>query len=318
MSLIQGRALVTTACLTLMTSFAAIAQDPRANMPAALDPGHNAHQELVIFGCLVAISAMLATILLLLWFLVSRRKSEVRDIKRVLPQVVDIMRANALEDDEGDEQVVSGTMRAPEFEAGFMTSSSMADNTAERLHPRYRQHQVHVEHQIHAEQQPAVSLRSPSDISSSEGLTNHIASSSQSNQSQRTNQFDGRVHQQGRARRKYKDETHDSVDDEDVFGPSNHGPREELSANQLRTLLLGDFPHQSTGRNNTTQPELSARIEVSTISARETDSRSIPQYSHAYDNPDMSRAYTPTNHIEILTNDQDKLKYRNSYYESHV
>ncbi len=277
----QGRTLVTSAILTMMTSFEALAQDTRANMPAALDPGHNAHQELVIFGCLVAIAAMLAAICLLLWFLVARSKSEVRDIKRVLPQVVDIMRANALEDEESDGQVVSGTMRAPEFEAGFMTSSSNADNTTDRFHPRYdRQHQVHLE------PQSAASLRSARVVSSTEGLTNHIASSSQSNQPQRTNQFEKKIQ-----RRNFKDETHDSEDD---FGPSNHGQREvrhtNSSANQRGALLLGDFPHQATGRNSTKQPELSAHIEVSTISARETGSRSSSHTSHAYDNPDMSRA----------------------------
>ena len=303
---------------TLMQALSANAQDSTTNMSAVMDPGYNAQQEIIIYVCLITIAAMMAVVCLLLWFLVDRSKREIRAVKRILPEIVDKLRARAEIADEEDGQVVSGTMRAPEFEAGFMTSSSMADNSVDRYQTRYNQQRL-VDRQ---QSWNSTTISSARDVSTREELTNHVGRS-QPVQPERTSRFETRVAHDPTDRERNSFENEGGGPSGIVARPSNR-VRGEITAthspgNPQNALALGTFHQSETGMVDT-RPELSARVDVSVLSARQAR-HTGPNSTYVYDNPDMFRGdHTQTNHTDIMTqpNDQNKLKYRNSYYESHV
>ncbi|XP_072017897.1 uncharacterized protein [Amphiura filiformis] len=96
------------------------------------DPGHNTHQETVIFACLGATVFMVILVIVLLWFFVDRTKQTIRKIESMLPELIEKFKNDEfIETGPGH---LSGTFDAKgEFEAGFKGSADFLDATGDRV-----------------------------------------------------------------------------------------------------------------------------------------------------------------------------------------
>ncbi|XP_022094209.1 uncharacterized protein LOC110981173 [Acanthaster planci] len=294
-------------CVVASPASVATAQNSRAQMPPELDPGYNAHQESLIYACMGIAALMLVLLCLLLWFLVDRSKGEVRQLKRILPSVVDKLRerAEAAADDHEDSH---GTLRATEFEAGFTTSSSRQDNSLEFLSARVRE----------ARQQNLAdsTFNRSTRVGAEEGpMTDRVGNW-------------GRAQADAPNRREVAAApTNPIVWREKVISvnssPANHSGgtahAADYTANHSRPLVLQTFsPLAATTPASSQPPQLSSRVQVSVLP------RPANPSPFAYDNPDMPyregaisihNAPTLSQHSGM---NETRKKYRNSYYESHV
>lgn len=107
---------------------------PAKNSPSD-DPGHNAHQETLIFACLGAVVIMAILMVVLLWFFVDRTRQTVSIIERMLPQIIERMKSDDREELHGTTPGhLSGTCDANnEFESGFKGSVDFIDATGDRV-----------------------------------------------------------------------------------------------------------------------------------------------------------------------------------------
>ncbi len=105
---------------------------PPAETSPRDDPGHNTHQETVIFACLGASLVMVVLLIVLLWFFVDQTKQTVRTIERMLPELIEKFKNDEfVETGPGH---LSGTFDAKgEFEAGFKGSVDFIDATGDRV-----------------------------------------------------------------------------------------------------------------------------------------------------------------------------------------
>lgn len=104
------------AALSLITSSTSQGADDESTNR---DEGLSRHEELVIFACLGAVSAMAITIVLFLWYVVDRTKERIRYFERHLPKLVEKFRSEVADEIERDADriVMSGTLAASgEFE----------------------------------------------------------------------------------------------------------------------------------------------------------------------------------------------------------
>ncbi|XP_071486354.1 uncharacterized protein [Diadema antillarum] len=94
------------------------AQDARADIPAHEDPGHNAHQEGVIFGCLGLVVVLAVFCTMILCALIQRTRFEIRRLDEVIPKVVERMRKEMV---TANGELMSGTLTAShEFQTEFL------------------------------------------------------------------------------------------------------------------------------------------------------------------------------------------------------
>ncbi|XP_071955977.1 uncharacterized protein [Antedon mediterranea] len=103
----------------------------RANAPPKEEPGHNKHQEYVIFACLSVTGILIALVVLILWFLVDRTKEQIRTIDKIMPE---ILMNHRRKNNARDEEEMFGTLTAhTELEYKRMTSTESNNRNSVEL-----------------------------------------------------------------------------------------------------------------------------------------------------------------------------------------
>lgn len=120
--------LLAVLCIYMMTLHGVTSQylgktDERAAIPPPDDPGHNTHQEAVIFSCLAVVVVLAVLCTLILWFVVERNKSDIRRLDELIPEIAERMRKETI---AANGTLMSGTLTAShEFEAEFLTNEEV-------------------------------------------------------------------------------------------------------------------------------------------------------------------------------------------------
>nr|XP_054756876.1 uncharacterized protein LOC129262930 [Lytechinus pictus] len=97
--------------------------DERAAIPPHEDPGHNTHQEAIIYACLAVVVVLAVLCTLILWFVVERNKSDIRRLDKIIPEIAERMRKETI---TANGELMSGTLTAShEFETEFLTNEEV-------------------------------------------------------------------------------------------------------------------------------------------------------------------------------------------------
>ncbi|XP_033102293.1 uncharacterized protein LOC117105288 [Anneissia japonica] len=98
----------------------------RANALPKDDPGHNTHQEYVIYACLSVSGILIGLVVLILWFLVDRTKEQLRNIDAIMPEIIMNHRQKK---NARDEEEMFGTLTAhQDLEYKRMASTESSNN----------------------------------------------------------------------------------------------------------------------------------------------------------------------------------------------
>ena len=269
----------------------ASAQDSRADIPPHEDPGHNTHQESVIFACLGVIVVLAILCTLILWFVVERTKSDIRRLDKIIPTIAERMRKEAI---TANGELMSGTLTAShEFETEFLTHEEVQLTSY-----RERSDAEAPEEELGASAPPEPAAENEDNQQAENGAVPTIDNgvTADATNVDRRERRSERYERHSHERESHKRHARDQLPQE------NHSPERESHKRHARDQLPQENhsperrsydrrDHQSQDRYARFAPSSSSHDYVDIAFRQERASRSRPpppKYEHAYDNPGMS------------------------------